>query len=457
MTLTVNPVTTHPETHAICQGETYSWHNQSLTSGGDYIAHETNGFGCLDTYTLVLTVNSLTTYTESHSICQGTTYQWHGQNLTLTGIYTAFETNINGCEDTYTLNLTVNQKYAFTENLSICEGNPYQWHGQNLSSSGIYTANYQTVNGCDSIYTLHLSVNSLYSFTENRSICDGTTYNWHGQSLTALGTYTANYVTVNGCDSIYTLHLAINTGYAFTEDHVIGLGETYNWHGTDYTVAGVYTVSYTSINGCDSIYTLNLTDQPQTKTLHIKLFLEGLYAGGGLMNQAIDLDSPKFAAGIADIVSVELHDANSLYDVAYIYSDVDLLTDGTLSISSIPATITGSYYLVIKHRNSVETWSSAAIDFGAVGPIDYDFTTTSSNAYGDNMKTLPGIVFGLYAGDATQDGTVDGSDMAAIDNSSTAVLHGYLPEDLNGDGIVDASDMAIVDNNSTAVVGVKRP
>jgi len=70
---------------------------------------------------------------------------------------------------------------------------------------------------------------------------------------------------------------------------------------------------------------------------------------------------------------------------------------------------------------------------------------------------MNGGVYAIFAGDDNRDGIVDGSDMAAIDNASTAVMTGYHPEDLNGDGIVDASDMAIIDNNSTAVVSAKRP
>jgi hypothetical protein len=63
----------------------------------------------------------------------------------------------------------------------------------------------------------------------------------------------------------------------------------------------------------------------------------------------------------------------------------------------------------------------------------------------------------IYGGDYSQDGAVDGTDMAAIDNASTATLLGYFPEDVNGDGQVDGSDMAMIDNNSTATVTVVRP
>jgi hypothetical protein len=58
---------------------------------------------------------------------------------------------------------------------------------------------------------LHINVHPTYAFTENHSICNGDTYNWHGTNYSSANTYTANYATVNGCDSIYTLNLSVHT------------------------------------------------------------------------------------------------------------------------------------------------------------------------------------------------------------------------------------------------------
>ena len=44
-----------------------------------------------------------------------------------------------------------------------------------------------------------------------------------------------------------------------------------------------------------------------------------------------------------------------------------------------------SYYLVIKHRNSIETWSATGVQFTS-GNLTYDFTSTSDKAYGNNLK-----------------------------------------------------------------------
>ncbi len=54
-----------------------------------------------------------------------------------------------------------------------------------------------------------LSVNLLYGFEEEKEICGGDVYTWHGQELSEAGTYTMEYQSIHGCDSIYVLHLQV--------------------------------------------------------------------------------------------------------------------------------------------------------------------------------------------------------------------------------------------------------
>jgi|GEM_PF-1147793 len=91
------------------------------------------------------------------------------------------------------------------------------------------------------------------SITETR--CDS--YVWDGTTYTESGDYQKSYVTSTGCDSIVTLHLTINKSYE------TGFGEqaetSYTWQGTTYTESGDYTKTLQSVAGCDSIVTLHLT------------------------------------------------------------------------------------------------------------------------------------------------------------------------------------------------------
>ena len=212
-----------------------------------------------------------------------------------------------------------------------------------------------------------------------------------------------------------------------------------------------------SITGCGILLdtTVTITINPADRIVQLKLYLEGLYEGGGLMREARTVGfMPRWSVGIADKIDVELRDTNSYHHTIYADSNVMLSTSGQATLN-VPCPINSSYYFTIKHRNSIETVSASPISLAAQN-TSYDFTTGANRAYGNNMKPM-GSVYVIYGGDVNQDGIVDGSDMSAIDNASTAILTGYYPEDINGDGLVDASDMAIIDNNSTMVIHKATP
>lgn len=116
---------------------------------------------------------------------------------------------------------------------------------------------------------------------------------------------------------------------------------------------------------------------------------------------------------------------------------------------------TGNYFLQIKHRNSIETWSANPVHFENVQSTDYDFTVSQDKAYGNNLvrvKESP-VRFALFSGDVNQDGIIDASDMTGIDNDSFNFMSGYISTDITGDGICDAADAATADNNAAQFVG----
>ena len=150
---------------------------------------------------------------------------------------------------------------VYTQAIShaICEGSVYTENGFNVSEAGTYTQNLQTVNGCDSIVTLTLTVNPVESTTLSAAICEGTTYTENGFNVSEAGTYTQNLQTVNGCDRIVTLTLTVNPTYNITIDASINEGETYEENGFSESEAGTYVHTLQSEFGCDSVITLNLT------------------------------------------------------------------------------------------------------------------------------------------------------------------------------------------------------
>ena len=259
LTLTVNPVANTNLTAAICEGSAYTENGFNVSEAGTYTQNLQTVNGCDSIVTLNLTINPVANTTLSAAICEGTTYTENGFNVSEVGTYTQNLQTVNGCDSIVTLTLSVNPVESTTLSAAICEGATYTENGFNVSEAGTYTQNLQTVNGCDSIVTLTLTVNPVESTTLSAAICEGTSYTDNGFNVSEAGTYTQNLQTVNGCDSIVTLTLTVNPTYNITIDASINEGEMYEENGFSESEAGTYVHTLQSEFGCDSVITLNLT------------------------------------------------------------------------------------------------------------------------------------------------------------------------------------------------------
>ena len=259
LTLAVNPVANTNLTAAICEGTTYTENGFNVSEAGTYTQNLQTVNGCDSTVTLNLTVNPVETTNLSASICEGTTYTENGFNVSEAGTYTQNLQTVNGCDSIVTLTLTVNPVESTNLTAAICEGSAYTENGFNVSEAGTYTQNLQTINGCDSIVTLTLTVNPVANTNLTVTICEGSSYTENGFNASEAGTYTQNLQTVNGCDSVVTLTLTVNPTYNITIDASINEGETYEENGFNESEAGTYVHTLQSEFGCDSVITLNLT------------------------------------------------------------------------------------------------------------------------------------------------------------------------------------------------------
>jgi hypothetical protein len=227
--------------------------------------------------------------------------------------------------------------------------------------------------------------------------------------------------------------------------------------------------------------------------LHLKLFLEGFYSGIGLMQSADGPDGSKvgllnsliikehnqevYSADPADVdfVSVTFFkgdpDVELGHQVGYPQTGI-VKVDGSLNIDNILEIPDGAYFLRINHRNTLETWSSEAVEMAKGQTTEFDFSVKEERAFGNNMidvatslgESTP--VYAFFSGDisdassgitGTQDGIVESQDLADMDNAVYITKIGYIAEDITGDGIAESADEAIMDNNVYSTRIVKRP
>jgi hypothetical protein len=183
---------------------------------------------------------------------------------------------------------------------------------------------------------------------------------------------------------------------------------------------------------------------PSKTTLNITLAIEGYY---NLSNSRLN---------IRDTVTAYLRSSVSPFsavDSAKSVIDSVSLT-GSFEFFN---TYSGRYYVSIQGRNILETWSRSGGETVNAGTVNsYDFTTSVSNAFGNNM-ILKGSKYCIYSGDVNNDGIIDAADVSSADNDAYLYLSGYLDTDVNGDYSVDATDLQIIDNNAFNIISVITP
>lgn len=169
-------------------------------------------------------------------------------------------------------------------------------------------------------------------------------------------------------------------------------------------------------------------------TLNVKLAVEGMY------NAQTDILEK------TDTVIVYLRNADAPYNIVdFAKSAVDsVLMKGNFKFYDVSS---GTFYISVKHRNGIETWSKAGGEtFVSGGVYLYDFTASNSNSFGNNLK-LKGSKYCIFSGDVNQDGVIDAGDISPVDNDVSLGTTGYVTTDVNGDNIVDVEDLSIVENN----------
>jgi hypothetical protein len=180
--------------------------------------------------------------------------------------------------------------------------------------------------------------------------------------------------------------------------------------------------------------------------LDLTVFLEGYYTGSGTMQPVLQNQGVTGATGSeTDTIIIELRDAadpSLLIDGEKML----LMTDGTATAIFDSASAGDSCYIVLFHRNSMQTWSASPVVLGA--NTSYDFSSSASQAFGDNLKELETGVWTVFTADINQDGFVDSFDYPIFETDLISFGSGYLSTDLNGDGFVDSFDYPLYENNS---------
>ena len=202
-----------------------------------------------------------------------------------------------------------------------------------------------------------------------------------------------------------------------------------------------YTVTFAAGEASETRFRITFGE----RHLAFKLLIEGYYDTTTNLMRPVRLNQGTGTnLNVVELIDVELRGPAPSYTQVYSESGLTLTTDGNAMITSAAMPL-GNYYLVVKHRNAVKTWS--AVPITVANNQTYDFSSAASQAYGSNQVEVEPGVFAIYSGDINQDEGVDNIDGDLLFDDMEISAFGDLPTDLNGDGGVDNSDTDFFFNN----------
>ncbi len=305
--ITVNPL---PEplingNYNICEGEqltlsasggsSYQWKLNGIiaTTGTSYSSSSfedndvvtliaTSSSNCVDSTDVTIHVNPTYDADENTdvdtTICEADLpFSYEGTVFTAEGSKDITFQTVNGCDSVVTVNLYLNPTYTADENTdvdtTICEADlPFSYEGTVFTAEGSKDITFQTVNGCDSVVTVNLYLNPTYTADENTdvdtTICEADLpFSYEGTVFTAEGSKDITFQTVNGCDSVVTVNLYLNPTYTADENTdvdttICEADLPFSYEGTVFTAEGSKDITFQTVNGCDSVVTVNLYLNP---------------------------------------------------------------------------------------------------------------------------------------------------------------------------------------------------
>ena len=367
LSLTINQNTTAtPIEVGSCNDYTWSFNGQRYTSSGTYTHTITGGNrqGCDSTATIILSISSSINVSINKDTCDHYLWTSTGIDYTTSGNYSSQTTTPQGCDSTTTLHLTLHNTARLDTAISICDS--LLWLGATLSTSGNYHDTLSTAHHCDSITTLILTVrHSTHADSINERHCDEYTWPFNGQRLTVSGTFSHTNTAANsqGCDSTQTLILVIDS--STSQQFTIDTCDSYLWNADNntYSASGQYSSHHNTIHGCDSLLTLNLT-------LHFSAIADTQY--------------------LAPCDSLLWHaSTDTLLTSSGIYSDTIATTHLCDSIITLNLTVrhsTNAGTISLRYCDEY-TWPLSGQRYTASG--EYNHTQTGGNSQGcDSTLTL---------------------------------------------------------------------
>lgn len=385
----------------ICPGEVIQINGDSYGAGfpmtGSYFFPDGNRHGCDSVLNVQVFFHDEAILEIHQGICPGDTIIVNGvpyHQGQPTGLEIIPGGATTGCDSFVSVNLNILPVIRDTFSTEICEGDSLVFGMTNLFQSGVYADTFQASNGCDSISVVDLTVYPVVVSSLSPEICQGDTFHLAGQSYTAPGEYSDTLIASTGCDSIFSVTLTVHPVFEVHQNDTICEPDSFLFQGNWYQQSGVYSDTLTTVNGCDSVLTLDLLVLPQQVTTVDTIICSGapLIIADSLINQSGTYQEILQADNGCDSIVIWTVSILQTYfqsrDTAICSGDLLVLGGDTILES-------GNYPLLYEASNGCDSLVEWLVDIydTAFTEIQADICEGFAYLFGNEELTSSGIYF----------------------------------------------------------------
>ena len=379
---------------SICEGQSYTFNGQELSQTDVYVDTLENFYGCDSVLTLHLTALPILLDTIRATICEGNTYYFGNQGYSQSGTYQQSFISSTGCDSTVTLLLSIEPKFSTEIYDTICRGDAYFFAGYYYTEQGIFPKYYTSINGCDSVVTLHLFLQNPNYEEDHITVCEGETYQFGDNEIVVnqFGVYHDTFTNRLGCDSFVWMHLYPIPSFESETSAVICEGESFEWEGNTYLESGTYQEVYAASNGCDSTFTLELNVHPSIEETAFASLCEGesfIFGDSMLLTSGFYEQSFQTENGCDSIVHLQLF----FLAAQEIFLDKTLCEGESITIGETSYNAPGTYIENLIGANGCDSivHLNLAILESTSTPISATICEGDSYLFGNNSLSEAGL------------------------------------------------------------------
>jgi gliding motility-associated-like protein len=393
---------------SVCTGQSYSIGNSIYTVSGQYRDTLKSLSGCDSIVITNLSVVNAFTRNIDTILCAGNSITVAGNLFNQSGNFTVNTTSVQGCDSIINLRLTILPVLSSVVNATICKGRSYTLGTNAFSNPGTYNVVLKGRSNCDSTVRLNLTVSPPLTATQNLTICKGRTITINGKSYSQSGTYVDTLKNPQGCDSILTTNLTVSPPLTATQNLTICKGRTITINGKSYSQSGTYVNTLKNPQGCDSILTTNLTVSPPLTSSQNATVCQGQFFvvnGNQYAASGVYKDTIKNLQGCDSILTTNL----TVLPYRMRQQSIFICKGETLNLFGKPRTLTGVYSDTLKNAGSCDSIITTSLivndTFSVIIPAEIcqgesfvfnGSTYTQSGLYAFQLNTLFGCDSSVY-------------------------------------------------------------